>query len=72
MSKKSKTTRRLRRPVVPMTPTALPQQRMLPVAYLPDRPEPFESVLGYHLDIPGAIFERGPSSPIYLCQMEWE
>lgn len=71
MSKKSKTTRRLRRPVVPMTLTAFPQQRVLPVASLPDRPDPFEPVLGYHLEIPGARFEGGPSAPIYLCQMEW-
>jgi hypothetical protein len=63
---------RTREPTVPMTPAALPQQRLSLVVGLPQRPEPFAFAVGYGGFPPGVVPARGvPRSPVFLVQTEW-
>ena len=54
-----------------MSPSSLPQQRIVgrPDAF--ERPDPFESVIGVDEKPPGVRYPRGPHSPEYLGQVEW-
>ena len=59
-------------PHIPMSPNELPQQRIHEVVALPERPEPFNVIVGYSDEVPqDAIPKNGPRSPIYLGQVEW-
>ena len=59
-------------PHIPMSPDELPQQRIHEVVELPDRPEPFDCLVGYGCKAPQkAPSEFEPNSPIYLGQTEW-
>jgi hypothetical protein len=60
-----------KQPTIPMSPEALPQQRIHEVVGLPERPEPFDCLVGYG-EVPKKIIPKsGPSSPLYLGQVEW-
>ena len=61
----------VKKPHIPMSPSQLPEQRIVPLADLPDRPEPFESVVGYEEKPPGVRLCNGPKKPTYLGQVEW-
>lgn len=58
-------------PTVPMSPDALPQQRLVAVRDLPPRPEGFE----YHEaddDLPEGLDRYSePDYALFLCQLEW-
>ena len=56
---------------IPMSPTELPQQRIHEVLEFAERPEPFDCIVGYGAVPTSAIPKNGPSSPIYLAQVEW-
>jgi hypothetical protein len=58
-------------PDIPMSPDELPQQRIHEVVQLPERPEPFDCLVGYSAVPAEAIPEDGPRSPSYLAQVEW-
>ena len=58
------------KPTIPMSPEQLPQQRVVALADLPERPRPFESVIGYDLRPPGVRYDK-PRKPAYLGQVEW-
>ena len=60
-----------REPKIPMSPDALPQQRIHEVVGLPERPEPFDCHVGYGAVPADVIPKSGPRSPIYLAQVEW-
>jgi hypothetical protein len=60
-----------KQPTIPMSPEALPQQRIHEVVSLPERPEPFDCHVGYSAVPSEAIPKSGPRSPIYLAQVEW-
>lgn len=60
-----------REPKIPMSPEALPQQRIHEVVGLPDRPEPFDCHVGYGAVPADVIPKSGPRSPEYLAQVEW-
>ena len=59
------------KPNIPMSPSQLPKQRIVPVAALPGRPEPFDSVVGYGKKPRGVGLRDGPKKPTYLGQVEW-
>jgi hypothetical protein len=59
----------MRKPVVPMSPDELPQQRIYPVVDLPERPQPFD-VLFDGLWPPGTVAKR-PYAASFLCHAEW-
>ena len=61
----------MRKPEIPMSPSLLPQQRIVGVADLFDRPQPFDSVVGWEKKPPGVRYPKGPSNPHYLGQVEW-
>ena len=59
-------------PHIPMSPDELPQQRIHEVVELPERPEPFDCLVGYGCKAPqDGRFYSEPRSPIYLGQVEW-
>ena len=58
-------------PHIPMSHTQLPQQRIHEVLEFVEHPEPFNSTVGYGAVPTSAIPKNGPSSPIYLAQVEW-
>lgn len=61
----------VKEPKIPMLPEQLPQQRLHEVVKLPDRPEPFDCIVGYGL-VPDNVRGKGnPRSPLYLAQTEW-
>ena len=63
---------RTRGPRVPMSPAALPQQRLSLVVGLPGRPEPFRFRVGYGGFPAGVVLRQGvPRSPAFLVQTEW-
>ena len=58
-------------PKIPMSPTQLPQQRIHEVVDLPERPDPFDCIVGYGA-VPDDIIPKQVSRwAIYLCQVEW-
>ena len=61
-----------RRPTLPMSPSALPQQRLSLVVDMPPRPAGFRFGVGYG-DFPEGVVPRQgvPRSPRYLVQTEW-
>ena len=62
----------MRSPRIPMHPTQLPQQRVVPVVPLPPRPPQF--VIGIQAEAPlrAADCPRAmPPSAEYLCLLEW-
>ena len=60
-----------REPKIPMSPEALPQQRIHEVVGLPERPEEFDCEVGYG-DSPNSEMPKNvPTSWTYLCQVEW-
>ena len=61
----------VKKPELPMSPSRLPKQRIVPLADLPGRPEPFKSVVGYEKKPRGVRLRDGPSKPTYLGQVEW-
>ena len=58
-------------PKIPMSPDALPQQRLHEVVTLPERPTKFDCMVGYRVYPPGTAPKKHPRKPIYLCQTEW-
>ena len=58
-------------PKIPMSPEALPQQRIHEVAELPERPEPCECIVGYRTYPKGSLPKQPGRNSIYLCQVEW-
>ena len=60
-----------REPKIPMSPTELPQQRIHEIVGLPERPEPFDCLVGYGAVSGDIIPKSGPRSPEYLAQVEW-
>lgn len=61
----------MKKPKIPMSPEQLPKQRIVAIADLPDRPEPFESVVGCDEKPPGGRSCDCPSNPTHLGQVEW-
>ena len=61
----------MKKPEIPMSPSQLPKQRIVVLADLPERPEPFESVVGYDEKPAGVRLCGGPSNATYLAQVEW-
>jgi hypothetical protein len=60
-----------REPKIPMSPEALPQQRIHEVVGLPERPAEFDCEVGYGV-VPGnALPKNSPTNATYLCQVEW-
>ena len=60
-----------RQPKIPMLPSQLPQQRIHEVVDLPERPVPFDCLVGYGAVPDNIIPKGGPRSPTYLAQVEW-
>jgi hypothetical protein len=60
-----------REPKIPMSPKALPQQRIHEVIVLPERPAVFDCVVGYREFPRGALPRKLSSNSTYLCQVEW-
>ena len=54
-----------------MSASQLPQQRVFAVADLGERPEPFDSVVGYGEQPSSVELPNGPLKPRYLGQVEW-
>lgn len=54
-----------------MSPSRLPKQRVVALTDLSNRPEPFESVVGYEEKPPGVRLCNGPKKTTYLGQVEW-
>ncbi|MEE4317784.1 MAG: hypothetical protein V2I74_12470 [Erythrobacter sp.] len=61
----------MKKPRIPMSPSELPQQRLVLVVDLEPRPDPFDVVVDYGARPPGVELPNGPSNPEYLCQAEW-
>lgn len=61
----------MRKPIIPMSASQLPQQRVVPVAALPERPEPFDATVGWDVLPAGVELRNGPSNAEYLGQLEW-
>ena len=61
----------MKKPEIPMSSSLLPQQRIVGLADLIERPEPFDSVVGFDEKPPGVEYSNGPSKPHYLGQVEW-
>lgn len=61
----------MKKPSIPMSPTQLPQQRVVAVADLELRPEPFDAVVGWNEKPDGVELCRGPSNADYLGTVEW-
>jgi len=59
-------------PKIPMSPSELPQQRLVEVVELPARPNPFRFQVGYG-GFPAEVLPKQgvPRSPRYLFQCEW-
>jgi hypothetical protein len=51
-------------PKIPMSPDALPQQRLHEVVTLPKRPAKFDSMVGYRVYPPGTAPKKHPRKPI--------
>jgi hypothetical protein len=58
-------------PRIPMSPTELPQQRLVAVASLPERPDPFDVIVGFGMVPESILPKRSPRNPLYLGQVEW-
>ena len=55
-----------------MSPSLLPQQRIVAVADLFDRPQPFDSVDGIDEKPPGVKYAKGPAqTPLSRAKVEW-
>jgi len=54
-----------------MSPAQLPQQRIVPVASIPARPQPFDAVVGWDTKPRGVVLANGPRNAEYLGQVEW-
>ncbi len=54
-----------------MSPSELPQQRLVPVVELEERPVAFDAVVGFDVKPPGVALPKGPSNAEYLGQVEW-
>lgn len=61
----------MRKPIIPMSPEQLPQQRIVPVADLAERPDPFDAVVGWDEKPAGVELPNGPRNADYLGQVEW-
>ena len=61
----------MKNPSIPMSPDQLPQQRIVPVASIPARPNPFDAVIGWNEKPDGVVLANGPRNPEYLGQVEW-
>jgi hypothetical protein len=61
----------MKNPSIPMSPDQLPQQRIVPVASIPARPNPFDAFVGWNEKPDGVVLANGPSNPEYLGQVEW-
>ena len=61
----------MKKPTIPMLPELLPQQRIFALPYFVERPQPFDSVVGYDVKPQGVRLRKGPSNPDYLGQLEW-
>lgn len=61
----------MKRPCLPLLPTHRPQQRIVPIADLADRPVPFDDVVGWREKPSGVDLSRGPRKAEYLGQIEW-
>jgi hypothetical protein len=60
-----------RQPKVPLSPSELPQQRILEVRSLPPRPHPFTFCVCSELPAEVHPKQGVPRNPIYLVQVEW-
>ena len=58
-------------PKLPITPSALPQQKIHEVLDLPKRPEEFVSYVGFGTWPSVALPKTGLADATYLCQVEW-
>jgi hypothetical protein len=61
----------MKKPIIPKSPDQLPQQRIVAVANLQDRPAPFDAAVGWASKPKGLRLPNGPSNPAYLGQVEW-
>ena len=61
----------MKKPRIPLSPSLLPQQRIVSLSDLAERPQPFDSVVGWDERPPGVKYPKGPSKPDYLGQVEW-
>jgi hypothetical protein len=60
-----------REPKIPMTPEALPQQRIHEVVGLAERPAEFDCEVGYGCAPKDGLPTSGLDNATYLCQVEW-
>lgn len=58
-------------PIIPMSPSELPSQRIVAVANLPERPDHFDAVVGWGTKPEGVELPHGPSNADYLGLVEW-
>lgn len=58
-------------PGIPMSPSQLPQQRLVEVVDLPDRPETFEPVICYGYNPEQILPKRRPRTLLFLGAAEW-
>jgi hypothetical protein len=61
----------IREPKIPMSPEELPQQRIHEVVELPERPDLFDSAVGYGAFPKDALPRDLDGNATYLCQVEW-
>lgn len=61
----------MRQPRIPMSPDQLPKQRIVAVANLGARPDPFHSVVGWDEKPAGVKLPHGPQKAEYLGEVEW-
>jgi hypothetical protein len=61
----------MKSPTIPMSPSQLPQQRIVPVADLATRPVPFDAVVGWDEKPDGVELFSGPARAVYLGTVEW-
>ncbi|WP_397589345.1 hypothetical protein [Sphingorhabdus sp.] len=61
----------MKKPTIPMSALDLPEQRIVSVANLVDRPDPFNTVVGWNEKPTGVMLANGPRNADYLGQVEW-
>jgi hypothetical protein len=61
----------MKKPTMPMSALELPEQRIDSVANLIDRPDPFNTVVGWDEKPAGVMLANGPHNADYLGQVEW-
>lgn len=61
----------MKRPSIPKSPSQLPPQRIVQIADLPERPAPFDAVVGWGKKPAGVELRNGPREADYLGQVEW-